>query len=84
VIQKPPVLVGQPFSITAWIIPVTCNLICNCRVTNGSGHGTELKIEAGKPVKCPHCEMVYTAGFDPNTRQIQVGMGKEAPQETLQ
>jgi hypothetical protein len=82
--MKPgPVLVGQPFTITAWIIPVTCHLTCNCQVQNGSGTGTPLQIEAGKPVQCPQCQSIYTAGFNPQTGQIRVGMGKPQ-QETLQ
>jgi uncharacterized Zn-finger protein len=79
-----PVLVGQPFVITAWNIPVSCNLVCNCQVTNGNGHGTALQIKSGEPVKCPHCQTIYVAWYDPKTQTVQVAMGKDAPQETLQ
>lgn len=65
-----PVLVGQPFTITAFAIPVNVTLTCNC-----GGDQTTVQITASAPATCASCGHVFFATFDPRTGQVQVGMG---------
>jgi hypothetical protein len=73
-----PVLVGQPFVITGWSIPVLCNIVCNCLVKEGKP-GTPLTIQPAQQVQCPHCEHVYAAFYNAKTNQVNVAMGKMNP-----
>lgn len=68
-------LVGQPFTITSWIIPVTCQLFCNCQVPLG-GKPTLVHIKAGSSETCTECHTLYSVGYNPKTGDLQVAVGK--------
>jgi len=73
--QKPPLafqrsvpLVGQPFTVLAFSIPVNVTLTCHCAEQ-------ALQIVGGQPATCPQCGKVYQAAYNPQTGQLNVQIG---------
>jgi hypothetical protein len=76
-------IIGQPVTILRWLIPVTVEFTCNCPVPD-TVIRAPLLIQVSQPVMCPHCRMVYSAGYDPNgedrihaVRQGRTGTAEE-------
>jgi hypothetical protein len=73
-------IIGQPVTILRWVLPVTVEFMCNCQVPEGVTR-TSLQMMASQPIMCPHCRMVYSAGYDPNTKGIGfILLGKAEPE----
>lgn len=73
-------IVGQPFTVNGWSIPVNATLTCNCASALG-GAGTIVQIVNGAPATCTNCQRLYAAAFNAQTGQLQVGICTPTPEK---
>ena len=64
-------ILGQPFTLLAFAIPVNVTLACHCSSDTGGAPAT-VEIVASAPTPCPVCHRVYSVVFNPSTGQLQV------------
>ncbi len=67
-------ILGQPFTITEFTVPVNATMNCNCAIAHG-GAPTVLKVVGGAPVTCPTCAKIYILTFQVQGN-LQVAIGQ--------
>lgn len=63
-------LIGQPFTVVKYSIPVNAELVCNCVAP---ADRATLTIINGAPATCPNCQKTWVVGFNPANGQLMVG-----------
>lgn len=67
-------LLGQPFTISEFSLPVNARLHCNCGVHTGEP-AVDVPIINSAPAQCSRCQKTYIATYNPANGQIQVAIG---------
>ncbi len=68
-------IVGQPFTLQAFFIPVTAVVTCNC-----GGADTTIRIVLSAPAACPSCGRQIGVSFNPRTGQLEVAIVADVEQ----
>ena len=72
-------LVGQPFTIVNFRVPMDMQLQCNCTPDKDR---PVLTITSSTAVACPTCRKLYNAVFNPQTKNIEMQIGVPSAEET--
>ena len=72
-------IVGQPFTFTTLMIPVTATLTCNCGP--GAADDRAVTIVLSQAGTCPRCGRTYNVGLNPTTMKLEIAMGEPAPKD---
>ena len=71
-------LVGQPFTVVNFRVPMDMQLRCNC---TADADRALLTIANSAPVACPLCRKTFNAIFNPNTKTIEMQIGVPSAEE---
>lgn len=71
-------IVGQPFEILRFAVPMNLQLRCNCTTDPAR---EPLEIRGSVAVACPCCRKVYNAIFNPQTKNIEMQVATPAPEQ---